>query len=133
MTTQSELTVKEQEEITGPGEPEALVEGPTFKPRVDLYETAEKLTLVADMPGVKTEHVDIDVRDNVLTVTARTRQLEARWRPVHEEWRPGHFVRQLRLGQQIDQSRISATLRDGVLTVELPKVERMQPRRVEVR
>lgn len=133
MTTNSELTLHEREEVNPQAEPEVLIEGPTFKPRVDLYETAEKLTFVADVPGVKTEHVEIDVRDNVLTVTARTRQLDARWRPVHEEWRPGHFVRQLRLGQQIDQSRISAQLRDGVLTVELPKVERLQPRRIEVR
>lgn len=133
MTTNNELTVKDREEITAQSEPEPLNEGPTFKPRVDLFETAEKLTFVADMPGVRTENVEIDVRDNVLTVTARTRQLDARWRPVHEEWRQGHFMRQLRLGQQIDQSRISATLRDGVLTVELPKLERLQPRRIEVR
>jgi HSP20 family protein len=132
MTTQNELKVNTREEIEAQAEPEVLSEGPTFKPRVDLYETAEKLTLVADVPGVKTEHVDIDVRDNVLTVTARTRALEARWRAVHEEWRPGHFTRQLRLGQQIDQARISATLRDGVLTVELPKIERAQPRRIAV-
>jgi HSP20 family molecular chaperone IbpA len=132
MSEQSEIVVTEREEALEGQGPEALVQGPTFKPRIDLYETAHQITLVADIPGARSEDVELDVKDHVLTLVARVRPVESRWRPVHQEWRQGHFMRQLKLGHQIDQAKISASLKDGVLTVELPKVEQAQPRRIAI-
>ena len=107
-------------------------EGSWFEPAVDIYETEEALTLKADLPGVEADGIDTDVRDNLLTVTARVKPVDSKWRPLHQEYSVGHYVRQFRLGQQIDQSRISAQLKDGVLTLTLPKPENSKPKKIAV-
>jgi HSP20 family protein len=108
-------------------------EGRYFEPPVDIYETEEALTLTADVPGALAEDIQTDLKDNLLTITARVRPVEAKWRPLYTEQETGHYLRQFRLGQQIDQSRISAQLKDGVLTLTLPKAERARARRIEVK
>lgn len=104
-----------------------------FEPSVDIYENEDSLTLVADVPGVEADDVQLDLRDNLLTITARAGQAEERWRPLYQEYRVGHYLRQFRLGQQIDRTRISAQLKDGVLTLTLPKAESAIPKRIQVR
>lgn len=107
-------------------------EGPWFEPAVDIFETEEALTLKADLPGVEADGVETDVRDNLLTITAHVKGLDPKWRSLHQEYTVGHYVRQFRLGQQIDQSKISAQLKDGVLTLTLPKADHARPRRIQV-
>jgi HSP20 family protein len=107
-------------------------QGPYFEPSVDIFETEDALTVRADIPGAEAGDIDTDVRDNLLTLTARVRPLDSKWRPLREEYTVGHYVRQFRLGQQIDQSRISAQLKDGVLTLTLPKADHARPRRIQV-
>ncbi len=108
-------------------------QGPYFEPAVDIFETEEALTVRADVPGAEPEDIDTDVRDNLLTLTARVRPLDSKWRPLREEYAVGHYVRQFRLGQHIDQSKISAELKDGVLTLTLPKADHARPRRIQVK
>lgn len=107
-------------------------EGAYFEPRVNIYETAEELVLTADVPGVEADSVDTDLKDNLLTISARVQQVDSKWRPLHREYRVGHYMRQFRLGQHIDQTKITARLKDGVLTLTLPKAESVKPRRVKV-
>lgn len=108
-------------------------EGLYFEPAVDIHENDESLTLVADVPGASGEDVEMDLRDNLLTITPRAPKVEERWKPLYQEYRLGHHLRQFRLGQQIDQSRISARIKDGVLTLTLPKAESALPRRIQIR
>jgi HSP20 family protein len=106
--------------------------GEYFEPAVDIYETAEALTVVTDVPGADPDSIETDLRDNLLTITARVKPVEGNLRPLHTEYRIGHFTRQFRLGQHIDQSKISAVLKDGVLTLTLPKAESVKPRKIQV-
>ncbi len=111
---------------------EGTREGPYYEPTVDIYETEDSLTLVADVPGVSADIVEIDLRENLLTIAGRTRPVDECWRQIYGEYRPGNYLRQFRLGQQIDQSRLSAHIKDGVLTLTLPKAESAIPRKIQV-
>lgn len=124
-----ELTVQEKRELKKDAQTH---EGLFFEPAVDIHENQKELVLLADLPGSVAENLEIDIRDNVLTLTARTRTPDAKWRPLYEEYRVGHYSRQFRLGQQIDQGKISAKVKDGVLTLSLPKAESALPRRISV-
>ncbi|MCK6545540.1 Hsp20/alpha crystallin family protein [Myxococcota bacterium] len=124
-----DLELKEKRELK---REEGTRQGPYFEPQVDIYETPTALTLVADLPGARSEDLEIDLRDSVLTLTAKAKGAEPRWRPVYEEYRVGHYSRQFRVGNQIDQAKISAKVKDGVLTLTLPKVDAVQPRKIKV-
>jgi HSP20 family protein len=124
---QTQVPVREKAEAAESGS----YEGRWFEPLVDIYETDEALTLVADLPGVAPEDVSTDLRDNLLTITARFGK-SAPWNPVYEEYAEGHYVRQFRLGQQLDQAKISATMKDGVLTLTLPKADAAKPWKIQI-
>lgn len=107
---------------------------PYFSPNVDIYETDEALTIVADMPGVEGDNVGIDLKDNVLTLQARISQLGTEGlTPLYREYREGNYYRQFILSEIVAQDKISAEISKGVLRVTLPKVERARPRRIEVK
>lgn len=100
---------------------------------MDLYRSGDRYVLHADLPGIDPGSVDVNVENGTLTVqaerSARTEQ-DAQW--LSSERFTGTFMRQLTLGEGIDEDRISATYRNGVLTVTLPVAERAKPRRIEV-
>ena len=102
-----------------------------LKPAVDIYESAEALTVVADLPGVPQEGVDVRVENNVLTIRGRTK-LEAPTERLLHEFSLQSYFRQFELGEQIEQEEIGALLRNGVLTVTLPKRKKAEPRKVLV-
>jgi HSP20 family protein len=129
MADESNIQVRDKEELTNE---EGTREGPYFKPAVDIWETEDALTVQADVPGARPEDFDIDLRESVLTIQASTNGVEDRWNRVYEEYRTGNFMRQFRLGQNIDQDKISANIENGVLTLSLPKAERAKPRKIEV-
>lgn len=112
---------------------EGTREGTYFKPAVDIYETDEAMMVVADLPGTRPEDVDVDLRDDMLTLTgAVDTDDQDDWESLYTEYRTGHFTRQFRLGQNIDKSNITAELNDGVLRVTLPKAESATPRKIDV-
>lgn len=112
---------------------ESTFAGPVFSPAVDVFEDETALVIVADMPGVSSETVNIDLRDDVLTITGVPVVSE---RPEEEfllkEYETGKYIRQFSLSELIDQGRISATLHQGVLRLTLPKVGSAQPRKIPV-
>ena len=126
------LQAKEKKEVTTPAE--LTKPGLVFNPAVDIFETERELTLLADLPGVKTKDLKIDLKDNVLTLTADETPLEGpQEKDVVREYRSGTYYRQFSLSDTIDQSKIEAVMREGVLRLTLPKVEAATPRKIAVK
>lgn len=114
--------------------PEPTHSGPVYTPAVDIFETESTITVLADMPGVEPESLTIDLRESVLTLVGRVPTPErSREDVILREHTSGTFMRQFTLSEAIDQSKIDARLSDGVLRLELPKVEKAKPRQISVR
>ena len=100
-------------------------------PPVDIYETPESLVVIADMPGIDPAHLEVRVDQNILTLRGQTQEQmpgDLRYR----EYTLVSFFRQFELGEQIDQDSIRADLKQGVLTLTLPKAAKAQPRAIPV-
>ena len=100
-------------------------------PPVDIYETDEALVVIVDLPGVDKNGVDVRVEDGLLTIKGK-----ADYNPpanaVIEEFNLQGYFRQFQLSDEVDQSKISAELKNGVLTVHLRKAEKSKPRQIPV-
>ncbi|MDZ4684749.1 MAG: Hsp20/alpha crystallin family protein [Planctomycetaceae bacterium] len=104
-----------------------------FTPPIDIFETDDGLVLLADLPGVTAETLELQVQDNKLTLFGRvSEQAPSDARLVHGEYQVGHFLRSFILSDEVDHERISAKLNLGVLEVMLPRVKRGEPRRIQV-
>lgn len=131
MTESKELQVKEKQEVSTPAE--QTRPGLLFTPAVDIFETDQAITLLADMPGVAPDDLLIDLRDNVLTLSGEVRPWEAPdEKDVLIEFEIGKYHRQFTLSETIDQDKIGAKLTDGVLRLTLPKAEKALPRKITV-
>ena len=107
--------------------------GPVFTPNVDIFETEKAITLLVDMPGVKANELNVDLRDDTLTLTGDVLpNVEAPGEKIYAEYETGRFYRQFSLSELIVQEKIDAKLSDGVLRLTLPKVEKATPRRIAV-
>ena len=107
---------------------------PALLPPVDIYEDGAGITLVADLPGVGREDLAIGVDGRNLTIEAPLKLGEANsLTPVYAEVRANHFRRSFELSSDLDTGKIDAGLRDGVLTLRIPKAEQAKPRRIDVR
>jgi HSP20 family protein len=130
-TERKALQAREKKEVSTAAE--QTKPGPTFTPAVDIFETETGLTLLADMPGVKAKDLDIDLRDDILTLVGEVAAPEGSDEvDVLKEYRTGKYVRQFTLSEAIDQSKISADLKNGVLRLVLPKAEKAVPRKISV-
>jgi HSP20 family protein len=131
-TESKALQAKEKAELTTPAE--RTRPGLVFTPAVDIFETDKEITLLADMPGVKAGDLNIDLHENVLTLDGDVKSPEgADEVDVIREYRIGKYYRQFTLSQVIDQAKIDAKLKDGVLRLRLPKVEAAMPRKITVK
>lgn len=131
MAESKELQVKTKQEVAAPAE--QTKPGIVFTPEVDIFEDERHLTLLADMPGVATEDVKIDLNDNVLSIAGEVKPFEGGDETdVLIEFEIGRYYRQFTLSEAIDQNRIEARLEDGVLRLTLPKAEKAIPRRITV-
>jgi HSP20 family molecular chaperone IbpA len=100
-------------------------------PPVDIYETEEGLVVLADLPGVAKEALDIRVEQNKLTIQGQARR-GFPGMPIYQEYVLVNFFRQFALSDKVDQSHIAAELKSGVLTLTLPKAEAAKPRQIAV-
>jgi len=131
-TTDKELKVREKQEVTTPAE--QTTPGLVFTPAVDIFESEKDITLLADLPGVKAGDLSIDLRDNTLTLTADIAPLEGGdEQDLLVEYEIGKYYRQFSLGEMIDQEKIDAQLKDGVLRLTLPKVAAATPKKIAVK
>ena len=126
------LKPKEKREMAAPVE--QTMAGLTFTPAVDILETDSEITVLADMPGVKPDKLNIDLRENVLTMTGEVQSPEGpNEMDIFREYRTGNYFRQFTLSQLIDQPKIKGELTDGVLRLTLPKVAAATPRKITVK
>jgi len=131
MTDSKEIKVKEKQEVTTPAE--QTIPGLVFTPEVDIFETDRAITLLADIPGVKPEKLNIDLRDNILTITGDVDRLQAADEELLVmEYETGRYYRQFTLSEVIDQTKIDAKLNLGVLRLSLPKVAKAAPRKIAI-
>lgn len=125
------LQAKEKREVAVP---EQTKPGLIFTPAVDIFETDKAITLLADLPGVKSNDLSIDLNDNVLTISGGTDVPDQTGEAViFSEYDTGKYFRQFTLSEVIDQAKIDAKLTDGVLRLTLPKVEKVSPRKIAVK
>jgi HSP20 family protein len=101
-------------------------------PPVDIYETQEGLVVLADLPGVAKEALEVRVEQNVLTIRGQARH-GVPGEAIYREYDLVNFFRQFELSEKVDQSQITAELKSGVLTLNLPKAAEAKPRQIEVR
>ena len=126
------LKPKQKIEISSP--PEQIRPGKIFVPDVDIYETDKEIVLLADMPGVTANKLNINLKDNILTLDGEVEPLEGKDEiEIFREFETGRYYRQFTLSQVIDQSKIQAELKDGVLKLVLPKIKAATPRKIVVR
>jgi len=131
-TETKELQPKEKMEATAPAEP--TMPGRIFTPAVDIFETDKEITLLAEIPGVKAGDLNIDLRDDTLTLTGAVAPFEGPEEvDILIEYEVGTYYRQFSLSEVIDQAKIDAQLNDGVLRLSLPKVEKATPRKITVK
>jgi HSP20 family protein len=106
-----------------------------LRPAIDIVDLDESILLLADLPGVDRESIDVAVEDGTLTIAAeRAVQPELQQgRLARGERSRGRFAREFRLPRLVDAGRITAEYRDGVLFVTLPKADAARARRIEVR
>ena len=125
------LQAQEKRELSTPAE--TTRPGMTFTPAVDIFETDKSITLLADMPGVTSEKLNIDLRENTLTLEGDVESPEGPEEDaLFREYPIGKYLRQFTLSEVIDQAKIEASLKDGVLRLNLPKVEKATPRKITV-
>jgi HSP20 family protein len=126
--------LQSKEKVTISTVAEQTKPGIVFTPAVDIFETEKELTLLADMPGVKASHLSIGLNKNVLTMSGEVESPEGKDETeVIREYETGKYFREFTLSNEIDQTKIDASLKDGVLRLKLPKVEAVTPRKIAVK
>jgi len=105
----------------------------TYQPNVDICDRGAEVLLVADIPGARADGIDVAFEEGVLSVHAAVPARELPGRSVHEEYGIGDYRRTFRLGDEFDASQITADYRRGVLTIHVPRLAAVRPRKVEVR
>jgi HSP20 family protein len=110
-----------------PAEPKAW-----FSPEVNIFETKDAYILEGEMPGVSKDGLEITLEGNTLTIVGRRNEADFGADPIYRESREGHFRRVFELDPAIDTSKINAKMEQGILTLHLPKAERVKPRKIAV-
>ena len=126
-----ELQVQRKREVES--KQESTIPARAFVPVTDIFETDQALTLKLEMPGVAKDRVEVRVENDVLTIEGRIDfGVYENLRPLYTEYNVGNYARTFQLSSKIEQDRISAALKDGVMTLVLPKIERAKPRKIQV-
>ena len=110
--------------------PEATL---TYQPNVDICDCGAEVVIVADIPGAPAEGIDVSFEDGVLALHAKVPVRDLPGRILRHEYGVGDYRRSFRLGDDFDASQITASYRHGVLTIHVPRLAAVRPRKVEVR
>ena len=114
--------------------PAATVNQYTYTPKVDIWETEAGYNLEVEMPGVDKDGVDIKLEEGVLSILGRVEQGDTSgFEKVYSEYETGNYERQFQISEVIDESNIKASIKNGILQLQLPKRESAKPKRIEVK
>jgi HSP20 family protein len=129
MSEKSDVTASETREARG--QEEAL---PALRPPVNIFEDAHGITLEADMPGVSKDRLNLQVDKDTLLVEGDAQiDMPAGMEALYADVRITHYRRSFTLSGELEPDKIEASLKDGVLTVRIPKRAELRPRKIEVR
>jgi len=131
MAGSQELQVQQKREVEK--KTEGTIPARVFVPVTDIFETPEALTVVLEMPGVDRNSIEANVENDTVTIEGRIDFTKYEgMQPVYTEYNVGHYVRSFQISNKIDQGKISAEMKDGVVTLVLPKAEQAKARRIKV-
>ena len=131
MATEVQVRKEEAQELDGA---ERTRTRRVFIPKVDIYETGEAVILLADMPGVDEESVDITLEKNILTIKGYVNlEGEEGYGLAYNEYDVGDYERTFALSDEVDRNQIEAAMKDGILQLTLPKAEMARTRKIAVK
>jgi HSP20 family protein len=104
-----------------------------WSPALDLYQSTDNIVAVVELPGMRKEDIEISLHDGTLTISGeRKRESTNGDKAERSERYIGTFRRSIALPTRVDAKKVSATYRDGILTVTLPKAEEVKPKQIQV-
>lgn len=127
------VPAKAQERTTSAPREETRSQERYVTPPVDIYENGDGLVVKADLPGVAKENLDVRVENGLLTIQTRPARANSSGAPIYREYELANFFRQFELSDKVDQQKISADLKHGVLTLKLPRAEKVKPKQIDVK
>lgn len=128
-----ELVTQGSRDVAGRHGTSAPVEK-VFAPAVDIFEQGDKTVILADMPGVEPDDIDVSLERQVLTLTGRIKHHAPEgYRRLSTEYREGSYNRVFTLSDAVDQKKIKADLKNGVLRLELPRAAEAKPKKITVK
>jgi len=133
MSEQTKEFETEKEEVATPEGVETTRTGRTYVPQVDIYENADGIWIWADLPGVDEKSLDITLEKSVLTLDAQAPLLWPEgYNLIHAEYETGNYHRAFKLSETVDQDKIEATIKNGVLKLHIPFATGPQKRQIQV-
>jgi HSP20 family molecular chaperone IbpA len=131
MAAAQDLQVQKKREVEK--KEETTIPARVFLPNADIYETTNELKVVLEMPGIEKDKIEINVENDILRVQGRIDLSKYEGlQPLYTEYNVGHYARSFQLSSKIDQSKIAAEMKNGVLSLTLPKVQEAKPRTIKV-
>ena len=121
-----ETMVPQQQQQT-----ETRDESRTLTPPVDIFDVEDGLAVIVDMPGVGKDDLDVRVENDVLTLSGKPKSALSQ-PPIYTEFQLANFYRQFQLSDRVDQDKIRAEAKNGVLTLHLPRAEKAKPKKIAV-
>jgi HSP20 family protein len=129
MNTSKDIQAQKKHELQNQSEKEVFL-----RPAVDIYEDNTGITLIADLPGVSREGLDVRLDGNSLVIEGRAAiELHEGMEALYADIVTPHFRRSFTLSNELEKEKINATITDGVLTLHLPKRAEFQPRKIEIK
>ena len=124
----------EKKEVEVQENTERARDAKVFVPRADIYEENDTVYVIADMPGTDENSIDITLEKNVLSIDGLVEaDIDKKFTPIYSEYGTGDYHRSFVLSEEIDKEKIKATVRDGVLTLELPKAKEAKAKKIDVK
>ena len=127
MNESKDVTTRQSKEVQR-GKSERIL-----RPPVDIFEDSTGITVQADMPGVSKDRLDVKIDNDTLSIEGRADiSMPEGMEPLYADIRSTHYQRSFSLSRELDGDKVEASLRDGVLTLRIPRREQYKPRKIEV-
>jgi len=129
----AEKTVPEMKKDNAPTREATRSQDRFVQPRVDIFKSKDGLEVLAEMPGIEQGNLDVRVKEGILTIEARCTRCEEPRNWLYQEFEPVSYFREFEVNDDIDQEKIEADFRHGVLRLKLPFAARTRPRQIAVK